>query len=336
MQGGTEQRFGVDVGPYRKGIEPLWMRHDRTPGSEEDDLLVVPEAAIGPVISACSNRTKTGWQPASSQQRSQRIALGILGAIFGGMGGAVAGLVANEALLELGLYFVRPYEGAVVGMGAIGGAIVGALGLVAIALLMRRPQSTFVGKDGLQRYTRGLLFGPKLEVFRWDDAAELKVQRIRQFVNGVYTGTNYDYSWRDEKGKRVFRIHGAYRDDGALASHDPAVFASSAEASWSAHRIAHFDRMIAREGVARFQCGRDWIGVGKGFLEIGAKGATERVTIGDTKDIHFEQGVLVIKKRDAKEGLFRSDGVYRFPVAALTDFRVFLVVLEEQTGIRFR
>jgi hypothetical protein len=332
----TEQRFGFEAGPYRKGVEPLWMEHDRTPGSEENDLLVAPEAAIGPVISASTNRTKSGWRAATAAQRNQRIALGVLGAIFGAMAGLFVGLGIYEVLRGAGFYFVSAYDGALAGAGAIGGAIVGTIVLVGLALLARRPQSTFVGKQGLQRYTRGLLFGPKLEVLRFEDASELKVQRIRQFVNGVYSGTNYDYTWRDANGKKVFRIFGTYRDETGLAANDPAVFAKAAEASWSEHRIAHFDRAIAREGVARFQCGRDWIGVGKGFLEIGAKGASERIEVGDTKDIYFEQGVLVIKRKDAKEGIFSSQGVYRFPVAALNDFRVFLVVLQEQTGIRFQ
>ena len=63
---------------------------------------------------------------------------------------------------------------------------------------------------------------------------------------------------------------------------------------------------------------------------------TEQVRVEDTRDIYFEQGALVIKKKDAREGLFSSEGVFRFPVSQMNDFQVFLVVLEEQTGIRFR
>lgn len=336
MQGQTEQQFGFEPGPYRHGVEPLWMRHDRTPGSEEDDLLTHPDTAIGPVISASTNRTKHGWHRATNAQRAQRIALGVVGGICGAILGVFVGLGLREVALGLGLFFVAPYEGVFAAGGGAAGLIGGALVLVGLALVLRRPQSSFVGKEGLLRYTRGLLFGPKVELLRFADASELKVQRIRQYVNGVYSGTNYSYTWNDAKGKKLFVVGGQYRDENALEHHDPATFGLAAEASWSSYRIQHFDRMIAREGVARFQCGRDWIGIGKGFLEIGAKGASERVTVGDTKDIYFEQGLLVIKKKDAKEGLFRSEGVYRFPVAALSDFRVFLAVLEEQTGIRFR
>ena len=113
-------------------------------------------------------------------------------------------------------------------------------------------------------------------------------------------------------------------------------FAYAAERAWSAHRIEHFDRMIAQEGTARFACGRDWIGIGRGVLELGVGGQTRRIPVEDTQNIYFEQGVLVIEERGAKKGLFRSEGVHRFPVAALNDFQVFLVGLEEQTGVRFR
>lgn len=333
-----QQSFGPQgqPGPREGGLEGTWMRHDRTPGRDDDDFLVPVDPAIGGVISASTNRTKQGWYPATKQQKTQRIAAGVVGAALGLLGGLVSGLMARELFVGLGLFFLLEHDGAITALLCAGGTLVGAVVLVAIVWLVRRPQATFVGKEGLMRYTRGLLFGPKLEVLRFEDAAELKVQRTRQFVNGVYTGTLYDYVWRGANGKIAFRINGQYRDDGGLDSHDPVNFAYAAEAAWSAHRIQHFDRMIAQQGVARFQCGRDWIGVGRGFLELGAGGRTKQIRIEDTKDIHLEQGVLVIKERDAKEGIFRSEGVHRFPIAALNDFQVFLVVLEEQTGVRFR
>ncbi|AKF09906.1 DUF6585 family protein [Sandaracinus amylolyticus] len=333
-----EQQFGPQgtPGPYRQPVEPAWMRHDRTAGHPEDDFLVPVEPAIGPVLSACTNRTKHGWHRATKIQRNQRIAAGVLGFIFGGIAGAIFAQLVRDLALQLGFFVVVQFEGALTALLGLGGALFGTALLVAIVWFLRRPQATFVGKQGLMRYTRGLLFGPKHEVFRFDDASELKVQRIRHFVNGVYTGTNFDYTWRDANGKIAFRIAGQFRDDGALEPTDPVHFAFAAESAWSAHRIQHFDRMIAQQGIARFACGRDWIGIGKGFLEIGASGRSEQIRIEETQDIHFEQGMLVIKKKGAKEGLFKSEGVYRFPVAALTDFQVFLVVLEEQTGVRFR
>ena len=333
-----QQSFGPqsERGPRQGGLEGAWMRHDRTPGREDDDFLVPVDPAIGGVISASTNRIERGWYPATKQEKNARIAAGIVGGVFGLLGGLVSGLIARELFIRLGLFALLQYDGAITAALCAGGTLFGAVLLVLLAWFVRWPQSTFVGKQGLMRYTRGLLFGPKLEVFRFDDASELKVQRTRRFVNGVYSGTFYDYAWYGPSGNVAFRIHGQYRDDGELASHDPVQFAFAAEAAWSAHRIQHFDRMIAQEGIARFQCGRDWIGIGRGFLELGAGGRTKQIRIEDTKDIHLEQGVLVIKEKDAKEGIFRSEGVHRFPVAALNDFRVFLVVLEEQTGVRFR
>ena len=321
--------------PYRTGAEPLWMRHDRTPGDPHDDLLTGPEPAIGPVISAATNKKKHGWHALTTDQKSTRNALCAVFGIVLGILGAVFGVAVHEAVFSLGAFFLAPFSWVFAIAFGVAGLAIGIVVPIVLMMLARRAVSTIVGKDGVQRYTRGL-FGPKLEVLRFADAQSLKVSRIRQFVNGVYSGTRYDYVWRFPNGKIALRLHGSYRDDGALAAHEPVVFAAAAERSWSSHRIAHFDRTIAQQGVARFACGRDWIGVGKGFLEIGAGGQTQRLAVGDLHDIHLEQGVLVMKKKGAREGLFSSDGVYRFPVAAMDDFQVFLVVLEEQTGVCFR
>jgi hypothetical protein len=70
----------------------------------------------------------------------------------------------------------------------------------------------------------------------------------------------------------------------------------------------------------RFRAGSDWIGVGNGFIEIGWKGAVERLDKPAIQSLTLNQGTLVIKRQDAKEGLFRSEGVFRFPVSAMSDF----------------
>lgn len=334
----TQQFPGhAQVPTYRTGAEPMWMRHDRTPGDPEDDFLVQPESAIGPIISAVTNKKKSGWHPLTSQQKAQRNALAVVLGLVLGMLGAFVGMWIHETLVRgLGLWTLREVDWAFALTFGLGGLIVGIVGPIAAIALLRRPEATFVGKHGIERYRRGLLFGPKLEVLRFDDASSLKVSRVRQFVNGVYSGTLYDYVWWDAKGKRAFRLNGSYRDDGKLIASEPVVFAFAAESAWSNHRIAYFDRMIAQQGMARFHCGRDWLGIGKGFLEIGAGGSQQRLAISDLENIHLEQGMLVLKKKGAREGFFSSEGVFRFPVAAMDDFQVFLVVLEEQTGVRFR
>jgi hypothetical protein len=90
-----------------------------------------------------------------------------------------------------------------------------------------------------------------------------------------------------------------------------------------------------QNGVVRFRAGGDWIGVGDGFIEIGWKGAVERLDKAAIQSLSLAQGMLTIKRQGAKEGIFRSEGVFRFPVSAMSDFRTFLVALEVCTGYRF-
>jgi hypothetical protein len=56
----------------------------------------------------------------------------------------------------------------------------------------------------------------------------------------------------------------------------------------------------------------------------------------EIQSLALDRGFLVIKRTGAKEGWFSSEGVFRFPVSGMADFQVFMIVLEEQTGFKFR
>jgi hypothetical protein len=314
-----------------------WLRHDRrTPNDPADDFLVAPELAIGDVLSASTNRTRTGWRDTGHAKAARRGAA-ILGGLLGCTGGLMAGLATRDFLIGLGMWQLNAFGGTFALIGSVGGTIAGVVLGMLIAWIQRRPQSTFVGTSGLERYTRGTFFGPKLEVLRFDDASELKVQRTRHLRNGVYTGSTFDYAWRDRSGAVRFRIAGGFRDDRPIEADEPIMFAYAAEEAWSKHRIEHFRREIAQTGMARFACGRDFIGVGPHFLEVAIGDKRQRISTRDgMKQIAFEQGMLVIKETGAKEGWFSSEGVYRFSIATIADFEVFVRVLREQTGIEFR
>lgn len=305
-----------------------WMRHDRTPGGPDDDFLIPPDGGIGPVISASTNRTRTGWHPLShGEARSRNALMVVLGLCLGILGAMLGGLfsesIADHGILPRGGIWLGFFAGI---FGAIG-LVVGVAGPFVAALLTRRPRATWVAEQGVARYTRGF-FGPRHEVLRFADATGLEVRRVRQIVNGVYSGTTYEYTWRGKRGI-LFQIRGIYRDDRPADTHDPVHFGFAAEAAWSAHRGRQLERALREEGVARFACGRDSIGVGQGFLEIGAGGAAERVPLADLESVRMEQGILVLQKRGARPGLFGT-GVHRFPIAALTDFAVFVRMLERE------
>lgn len=318
------------VDPYRQA--PAWKRHGGFPGSDQDDFMVSPDPSIGEIVSADTNRTRSGWHPLTPAQRTARFLLAFVGLVLGGLFGLFVGGTAADMLKGA---LDRSSADSFVGATALAFAALGGVLAYLTDWALRVPKATWVGRLGVQIYERGL-FGPRQRLLRFAEAGELKVARVRHHTNGVYTSTRYDYSWRAPDGKKLLSIAGAYRDDSKPNAGDPVNFAFASESAWSRYRIGVIDATIAREGMARFTCGPEWIGVGKGFVVLGRGQESERLAATEIKQIYFERGTLVIKRKDAKEGFFWSQGVFRFSVAAMSDFQVFLVVLEEQTGIRFR
>ncbi len=324
MLGGRGMTQNLSLVPETVG--PRFLRHDGSAAGPDDDFLVTPEPSIGEVLSASTNRTLRGFHKRS---RANQITLAILGAILGGLfalGVVHAGLPAVFAELDIEIdSMLLTLMGLV--SGGLAAIIFGVIGFF-LPLLFRKPMSSHVGRQGLQRYIK-----PKREVMLFAQADELKVSRTRNFYNGSYTGTTYNYTWY-KSGRPAFRIAGMYRDD----KHDPldpVQFAFASEKAWTAFRLRQVQEQMRRDGVVRFRAGNDFIGVGEGFIEIGWKGAVERLEKPAIASLSLAQGTLVIKRHGAKEGLFRSEGVFRFPVSALSDFRTFLVALEACTGFHF-
>jgi hypothetical protein len=342
--------------PYRTApAGPPWPRHDRSPGEPDDDYLVPADPAIGPVVSAQTNRKQHGWYPIDRALRGSMIGFAIVGVICGGLFLGVAGGVIGDQIRPYHPYYdpyyypgyqqpapdpmddvLRTVADALPWMGGIGGALFfGVLGAVG-PWLGRRRRSSYVGQDGLQQYVKYHLTGPSKQVVRFADCMQLQVARTRHFYNGAYTGTSYNYTWWDRQAKQAFVIAGQYNDMQPLQPTDPVRFAFAAETAWTQYKIAQVDQQIATTGMARFAVGADYIGIGKGFLEIGWRGQVQRLSRAEIQSLNFETGWLVIKRIGAKEGWFSSDGVFRFPVSGMADFAVFMIVLEEQTGFRFR
>ena len=177
--------MAVDLSLVPPTVGPRFVRHDGGAAGADDDFIVLPDPAIGEVVSAGTNRTLRGYHKASHTLMNARIALAVLGAIFG----ALFGFNVTKYGLE------------------------------------------FVG-----------------------DLLELEL--------------------------------------------DPALIQLCALGAMGA-------------------------------------GAVERLDKPAIQSMTLQQGTLIIKRQNAKEGLFRSEGVFRFPVSAMQDFRTFLVALEASTGFRF-
>jgi hypothetical protein len=326
--------MSVDLSLVPPTVGPRFPRHDGSAAGSDDDFIILPDPSIGEPLSAGTNRTLRGYHAATQAQRSNRVALLFLGLIFGGLFGFIVvktGLpeVFQLVELEVDADLLTLMAFASMAFAGIVCAVVGFL----LPLAFRKPLVTYVGQNGLMRYVKSRFGGPKTELLCFPDADELKVSRVRNHQNGAYVGTTYDYQWY-RQGRSAFRIAGMYRDD----HHDPidpSNFAFAAEKAWTRFRLQQVQEQMRREGVVRFRAGGDWIGVGDGFIEIGWKGAVERLDKAAIQSLSLAQGMLTIKRQGAKEGIFRSEGVFRFPVSAMSDFRTFLVALEVCTGYRF-
>ncbi|MFT6400534.1 MAG: hypothetical protein ACJAYU_005312 [Bradymonadia bacterium] len=79
---------------------------------------------------------------------------------------------------------------------------------------------------------------------------------------------------------------------------------------------------------------KDWIRVSKGSIELSFKGEEDRLTAQDITSVTLDQGYMTIQRVGAKKGLFSSEGVFRFNVNGMSDFRYFAIVFQTLTGYR--
>jgi len=135
--------------------------------------------------------------------------------------------------------------------------IIGGGGAAGVALLIAwyytrfKHRCTYVGEDGAALFElRGSRDRtPSAKVLRFADAAELRASQTRQFINGVYAGTVYDFRWTDASGRERLRLKGTHRGkDGPPKPGDPFHFATAAEVAWSVHYLARAQEQLEREG----------------------------------------------------------------------------------------
>lgn len=318
------------------------IQHDGQPLPPDDDYPVSPDGSIGRVISSATNRTRTGWKAMGAQERGLFIALPILAFIFGGMVGLIGMQELIRSIAMRGYPELMVYETPLMWIGGLGGAVIPTVVLLAILWAFRKHRASWVGTDGIQRWEKGL-FGASSTVLRFADAATLTTQRIRQFVNGAYSGTLYTYTWWGPGNTKLLVLNGSFREPGVALiardkrppAHDPINFAEAAEKAWSRHKIARLDQEIRTSGVATFQNGATTLRIGRGFIEISANGKSERIERTQIATATVQQGVVTLKRQGATEGWFTSDGVYKLPVANMPDFMVFLMLFEEMLQLRF-
>lgn len=218
---------------------------------------------------------------------------------------------------------------------AIIGYIIAAIA-AAIVMFVTRFKATcgYVGEEGVAVFTmrRTRDAEPEMEMFLFTDAAEVHASQTRQFYNGVYTGTTYDYRWTDSAGRRVFRRNGTYRGkDKPPKQGDPFHFADSAEIAWSQHYLERALKQLEAEGSMSFRVDRKRVvRVGPGFLEFHFGAEPVRVTRDDIAAVSLSEGTFSFKHKDAK--WYSLSGKYNFQYGMMANPKVFILALDKLMG----
>jgi len=211
-------------------------------------------------------------------------------------------------------------------------------GVIIVLFLTRfRATCSYVGVEGVERarVKRSLSAPPTIDRLIFSAASELHAAQTRHFVNGVYTGTTYDYSWNDQEGNRLLRLKGKYQGKKKPPkAGDRFHFGSAAEIAWSIHFLKRAEEHLKTAGSIPFRVDKKrWIRVGPGFLEFHFGGDPVRVTREEIAKVTLGSGRFAFKHKDAK--WFSSEGKYNFRYGAMANARVFLMALDRLMGYRW-
>jgi hypothetical protein len=280
--------------------------------SPQDDFFTPPPEEIGDVISAYTTLRK-GVEPKTPGAR-----LG--GAIVAGVVGLALGIVIALAIKNVVFQIIVPLS-----LGGLGLAIV----LFATGF---KHTCTYVGKDGVARYTcRGAREEVTGSVFCFKDASELRTSQTRHYTNGVYQGTHYSFSWTDIGGRSRFVIAGQHRSEaGTPANKDQYHFATSSERAWTIYLLNQVSAQLKMSGTIYFGLGgKNWVKLGERRIILYMSGVTTECDADEIAEVRIYQGMVEVRRKNAKEGWFSSSGIFKFPYGSLGNAQLFLILMDK-------
>ncbi len=293
--------------------------HSGDPLPADGEFFVPPPEAVGNVVSAYTTLTRHK-QPTP------------LGARL------LVTLILVAACAGLGLFLTHaarvdnPFLTLVLPAG---------LGLLAVgiywAVTRFKHTCTYVGETGVAKFVcTGSRDNVGAKVFAFRDAAELRTSQTRRYVNGVYSGTDYTFTWTDIGGRPRHVLKGTYHSEaGTPSKGDLFYYATAAEVAWSTYLLAEASRQIRTLGEVRFSLGSSgWVKVGPDRLSMSLGGAVTECETRDIASVSVQNGVFIVKRTDAREGWFSSSGVFKFDYGKLANAQLFLFVLDKIAGIR--
>jgi hypothetical protein len=276
-------------------------------------------------------------------------------------------LSAQSGLRTGGSAVTRPMARKVIGLFALFGILVGGFigagfshgqwpGIVLGALIGalsigwpisrregKRNDCTYVGTHGIARFpvsSRGEA-NSRGEVFLFADAVDLQTAFL-----GRNMGTNFNYQWKNARGKTLYKLEGGYYGNKRDIDPDSSFhFARAAEAAWSRYFLPQVKAELQRCGSYRFLTRRGLTGnqhavIGPGYLDIVTGGKTFHNLAGDIDDIVVHQGWIIIRRKDAQDrainSLDGSHGICYLSYGAVSNVKIFLTLLTQVVGVSWR
>jgi hypothetical protein len=289
------------------------------------EFFAPPPAEIGPVISAWSTMSAK----AAASSGPVKLITVVLCAAAGG--GAVYGLVAAG--------IIPSPRGEEHFAGALTAVVVFLTAIIVAATIKWKHRCNYVGESGVAAFTTSAWRGGrnvgKREILLFSNVAALTTHQVRHYHNGVYTGTNYNFTWFDPAGKRAFKLGGSYKEKkGKVKPDSPFHLARSAEIAWSSHYLQRAIAELEKTNFATFAArGKNFVRVGPGVIEFHFKGEPVQMRQADLREVKLASGTMTFYHHDAK--WFSSRGKFNLEYGQLTNARVFLLLLDKLMGYRF-
>src|SRR5262249_47863480 len=256
--------------------------HGGKPLPEDIDFFAEPPAEIGPLLSAYST-LRHGKRPWS-----------VGGRLIVGGGVGMLGLLGGGFLVSGG-GVPHPFWQAAWPLGLGGAALIAGLLCTGFS-----HTCTYVGREGIARFTcsgsRDHLEESEILLFR--NATELRTSQTRRYVNGVYQGTSYSFSWSDVGGRVRYELNGTYKSAaGTPSSTDPFQFARAGEFAWTVYLLGEARRQVELAGSVPFNLkGGQWIRLGPGTVTLCLQGEPLELRAEALAGVVVQQGVVVFKE----------------------------------------
>ena len=221
---------------------------------------------------------------------------------------------------------------------AVMSAVVAAVAVLIVWYLTRfKHRVAYVGTDGLAGFVAGgSTRGAKLKhSLRYADADALRTAQVRQYVNGVYAGTNYTYTWTGAAaGRKVLQFNGRYYSlKGTPKLKNGYWLAHGGELAWTRHVMPRLAETFERDKQVDFAVSKGrFVRLGSGWMEFHFKGEPRRVTPAEVKSINLNGGHFAVRTHDAKT--FGGAGKFDFDYAKMANAGAFLLCLDQLVGFR--